>query len=762
MTSAPRLLHKHSFSDTTKTGHEDFCAWNLFDEIPDSSGYVVLDRDMCYCNGIRDKGGGSKIRPLEDCRMRLGEKIAQSVYDDNIGYFIKKKLHVWYQLPSGLWELGMVRGHEVLLLYGVIACYTGHNAIVYHVFLNAKYGWVNWYLVGKFVKKNFYALHLFDEISKRHNMENMSLSSNLEALDIVVLVCRSLPKDLAASLTEENGTLGYINAIKQFLCLSLLHRCALTVMAISQLDYSILTSLLLKLNPELCNRVDVHLDAVFFPKCVANDQIFQQPGWCHTLTNPCDNISSQRVVFNQRNYTIWLMERPCILISFKEDGTTTTSILFFLVYGMHFKEQWKSRTTPYMTVTEQHCVSHHVFSYVIGKRWMLVELELHHKKTGRRIQMLTFGSEEVIVFRPNLRVDGASVYAWLYDYGRICKVSHQLKVILLDNMAHINVLVAAGVISFGCCWCYFFACSSERMSNIFVFAWFLHICLTVSVSWQNELFKFLELDTIEPSYEFKCQLYTLTEVMKDMVEALGLLRSFKSSMHNIGVANDSLKYSDFNDSERIAGFNIQYRLLPSISLFQEFFDNPTLGGPSFTEKNYEMCLHEGKMTEKDITPMGGFPRFGVMKDGYIRSKEWCVGPKKRIVNLRQSLINQTARLAFEDIRLITISKVIILGKGPIALVAAFVENDPLAGSLGVGPFSPFDAAACFLATSMEIEMISWVEIYEEATGNKCSLTKLWGAAITSTGVLSGSSPKVESYMQIVFAVPAASLLLQDS
>ncbi|CAN6711248.1 unnamed protein product [Malus baccata var. baccata] len=160
-------------------------------------------------------------------------------------------------------------------------------------------------------------------MSKRHNRDNMSLSSNLEALDIVVLVCRYLPKDLAASFTEENGTLGHINVIKQFLCLSLLHICAFTVMAISQHDYSIFTSLLSKLNQELCNRVGVHLDVVFFPNCITNDQIFQQPGWCHTLTDPCDNISYQRVVFNkrnkfnQRNYTIWLMERPCILLSFK-------------------------------------------------------------------------------------------------------------------------------------------------------------------------------------------------------------------------------------------------------------------------------------------------------------------------------------------------------------------------------------------------------------------------------------------------------------
>ncbi|KAM1010576.1 hypothetical protein ACFX2I_045951 [Malus domestica] len=190
----------------------------------------------------------------------------------------------------------------------------------------------------------------------------------------------------------------------------------------------------------------------------------------------------------------------------------------------------------------------------------------------------------------------------------------------------------------------------------------------------------------------------------------------------------------------------------------EFYDNQTLGGPGITEKGYEICFLEGNMTEKDITPMGGFPHCGVVKDGYI---EWCVGPKKRIVNLRQSLLNQTSRLALEDIKLRTISKAIILGNGPIAIVDALVEN-LLAGSLGVCPFSPFDVVACFLATSMEIEMISWVEIYEKATSNKCSLTKLWGAAITSSGLLSGSSPQVVSYLQIVFAFLAASLLLQDS
>jgi len=56
-------------------------------------------------------------------------------------------------------------------------------------------------------------------------------------------------------------------------------------------------------------------------------------------------------------------------------------------------------------------------------------------------------------------------------------------------------------------------------------------------------------------------------------------------------------------------------------------------------------------TEKDITPMGGFPHYGVVKDDYVLIKGCCVGPKKRVVTLRQSLLKQTSRLALEEIKL---------------------------------------------------------------------------------------------------------------
>ena len=49
--------------------------------------------------------------------------------------------------------------------------------------------------------------------------------------------------------------------------------------------------------------------------------------------------------------------------------------------------------------------------------------------------------------------------------------------------------------------------------------------------------------------------------------------------------------------------------------------------------------------------MGGFPHYGIVKGDYLMIKGCCVGPKKRVVTLRQSLLKQTSRLALEDIKL---------------------------------------------------------------------------------------------------------------
>ncbi|WVZ02761.1 hypothetical protein V8G54_023567 [Vigna mungo] len=70
-----------------------------------------------------------------------------------------------------------------------------------------------------------------------------------------------------------------------------------------------------------------------------------------------------------------------------------------------------------------------------------------------------------------------------------------------------------------------------------------------------------------------------------------------------------------------------------------------------TGQESHTAITEFDRTEKDITPMGGFPHYGVVKDDYIMVKGCCVGPKKRVLTLRQSLLKQTSRVALEEIKL---------------------------------------------------------------------------------------------------------------
>lgn len=60
---------------------------------------------------------------------------------------------------------------------------------------------------------------------------------------------------------------------------------------------------------------------------------------------------------------------------------------------------------------------------------------------------------------------------------------------------------------------------------------------------------------------------------------------------------------------------------------------------------------EFDLTEKNITPMGGFPHYGVVKNDFLMLKGACVGVKKRVVTLRKSLFPQTSRRALEKVNL---------------------------------------------------------------------------------------------------------------
>jgi len=60
---------------------------------------------------------------------------------------------------------------------------------------------------------------------------------------------------------------------------------------------------------------------------------------------------------------------------------------------------------------------------------------------------------------------------------------------------------------------------------------------------------------------------------------------------------------------------------------------------------------ETDLTDKRITPMGGFPHYGVVNEDFVMLKGCVVGVKKRVLTLRKSLITQTSRNALEKIKL---------------------------------------------------------------------------------------------------------------
>lgn len=63
------------------------------------------------------------------------------------------------------------------------------------------------------------------------------------------------------------------------------------------------------------------------------------------------------------------------------------------------------------------------------------------------------------------------------------------------------------------------------------------------------------------------------------------------------------------------------------------------------------CMTEADLTEKSITPLGGFPHYGVINEDWLMIKGALVGTKKRVLTLRKSLLTHTSRVALEKINL---------------------------------------------------------------------------------------------------------------
>merc|ERR1711971_129128 len=63
------------------------------------------------------------------------------------------------------------------------------------------------------------------------------------------------------------------------------------------------------------------------------------------------------------------------------------------------------------------------------------------------------------------------------------------------------------------------------------------------------------------------------------------------------------------------------------------------------------AMTETDVTEKGITPMGGFAHYGQVTQDWLMPKGTVMGPKKRIITLRKSLLPQVSRKACEKIEL---------------------------------------------------------------------------------------------------------------
>ncbi|KAF4532241.1 hypothetical protein B566_EDAN004327 [Ephemera danica] len=60
---------------------------------------------------------------------------------------------------------------------------------------------------------------------------------------------------------------------------------------------------------------------------------------------------------------------------------------------------------------------------------------------------------------------------------------------------------------------------------------------------------------------------------------------------------------------------------------------------------------EYDLSEKSITPMGGFPHYGEVNNDFLMIKGCVMGSKKRVITLRKSLLVHTKRAALEKINL---------------------------------------------------------------------------------------------------------------
>jgi large subunit ribosomal protein L3e len=93
---------------------------------------------------------------------------------------------------------------------------------------------------------------------------------------------------------------------------------------------------------------------------------------------------------------------------------------------------------------------------------------------------------------------------------------------------------------------------------------------------------------------------------------------------------------------------------------------------------------ENDLTNKTITPLGGFVHYGEVNNDFVMIKGGVVGTKKRVITLRKSLIPQTSTNAREDIELAFIDTSSKFGHGRFQTKA---EKDNFFGPLKQSAFA---------------------------------------------------------------------------
>merc|ERR1712137_117682 len=75
------------------------------------------------------------------------------------------------------------------------------------------------------------------------------------------------------------------------------------------------------------------------------------------------------------------------------------------------------------------------------------------------------------------------------------------------------------------------------------------------------------------------------------------------------------------------------------------------------------AMTENDLTEKSITPMGGFSHYGEVTQDWIMVKGTVMGCRKRLITLRKSLLPQVSRKATEKVELKFIDTASKMGHG---------------------------------------------------------------------------------------------------